>query len=378
MPHSILVASPDRDLFSALGKALAKAGVEGVHMDHAPSRALATRLLSTNKNAFSAVVVDLTDKNEALTIIANLRAGGSKTPLFGAALNEAAQAHAPAAMRAGCKGVFPRVEEFPKLLRDQQTQQRIASKRAKLVLFAPAQDGAGASTAALHTAANLATQHRARTLLAELDFHSDSVAYRLRLGEMKAITDVANGDSWRTAVAHWKGLDILAAPRSGRTLRTRGLPEIANVVAECCQEYEFVIGDLPCNTAVVTSSLLQSADRIFVVATAEVTSLYLARRRVLNLVTAGAETEAIRLVINRDRTGAVDDELAHQVTGFAPHCRLPNDFAAASAAETEAGAIAESSPLGRAYAELAAGLAGKPAAVAAAAPSTWSRLMAWR
>ncbi len=379
MAQSILVASHDADLVSRLGEALEAAGAPDCALDHAPSRALATRVWNANREAFSAVVVDLAQRTEALTIIASLRAQGSTTPIFAAALNDAVSSNVVAATRAGAKGVFQRIEEFPRLLSDHHTQRKIDSKKARLVLFAPAQDGAGASTAALHTANYLATRHRARTLLAELDYHSDSVSYRLRLPEVKSLSDLGPEDTWRTAVATWKGLDVLPAPASGRTLRTRSLPELGQTMAECCQEYDYVVADLPCNTAVATSMLLSSADRIYVVATAEVTSLYLARRRVLNLVTAGAETEAIRLVINRDRTGAVDSDLASQVTGFSPHRRLPNDFSAASIAETEAGVVPSDSDLGKAYAELAADLAGKPAAVAApASPRSWSKLLGWR
>ena len=96
-------------------------------------------------------------------------------------------------------------------------------------------------------------------------------------------------------------------------------------------------------------------------------------------MTAGAGSGAIRLIINRDRPGAVDSDLALQVTGFKPDQRLPNDFPAASAAETDACLVDPGSPLGRAYAALAANIVGKPKPAEAAAASGWGRLLAaWR
>jgi len=245
-----------------------------------------------------------------------------------------------------------------------------------LLLAFEAQDGAGASTAALHTAGYLANELKARTLLAEIDYFSDSVAYRLRLAETRSLSDLAPGQDWRAAITEWNGLHLLAAPTSTRALRTRGLPEVARAIGESCQEYEFVVGDLPCNTTVVSRDLLSWTDRLYVVATAELTSLYLARRRVHSLVTTGAKMESIRLIVNRDRPGAVETDLAEQVTGLKPSHRLPNDFAAASAAETDAALAPRNSALGRAYAALAADVYGKPAKAAPSNARGWGRLLA--
>ena len=378
MPHSLLVVSHKRELASQIEAALLAAGVTDATIDHAPSATLATRIIGSNRGQFTAVVVSLTEQDEAIAAIASLRSSGSHIPIFAAALSTAAQSHAAAATHAGASGVFQQVEDLPALLDAHGHERTMAGKKARLVLFAPAQDGAGASTAALHTAALLATKYGVRTILAELDYYSDSVAYRLRLPEVQSLSDLGPDDTWRKAVTHWDRLHLLAAPTSARTLRTRGLPRLTSALTEACEKYDVVVGDLPCNTAVVAPAILKAADRIFVVATAEVTSLYLARRRVLNLVTAGATSEAIKLIVNRDRAGAVDSELALQVTGFSPHWRLPNDFAAASKAETEAGIVDSRSPLGRAYAGLAAEIAGQPDASTPPAATRWSKLMTWR
>ena len=377
--QSILVASQSWEIAAELERALRAAGMDDITVDHAPSHALAARVVAANRASFIAVLVDLSDEADPMAAIANLRKADPKPPVFAFAHSPAARARAAEATEAGASAVLEQIEELPGLLERSRAQQGLGAKQAQLVLFAPAQEGAGASTTALHTASLLATRHGARTLLTELDYHSDSVAYRLRLKDAKSLSELGRTDTWRSAVTEWNELHLLPAPSSPRMLRTRGLPEIAQALVESCQEYEFVIGDLPCNTSVVSPELLASSDRIYLVATAEVTSLYLARRRVLNLVTAGAPSEAIRLVINRDRPGAVDSDLALQVTGFTPANRLPNDFEAASQAETEAGVVAPSSDLGKAYATLARDLAAaRPRPEQPDQLKRWSRLLTWR
>lgn len=376
MAQSILVVSHHTELVEKLRKALDGAGAPDILLDHAPSSVLAGQILAADPTAIHGVVVDLNDKSDAIALIEHLQEGRIDVPIYAAALNGTVHFDAQAAVQAGARRIFQRADDFPKLLAEHRTLSRIAAKKAQLVLFAPAQDGAGASTAALHTAGILANDFQTHTLLTEIDYYSDSVAYRLRLSKAPSLSDLTPQQTWRQAVSEWQGLQLLAAPTSSRTLRTRGLPEVALAIGEACHEYQFVIGDLPCNTAVVSPEILAGADRVYVVATAEVTSLYLARRRLLNLVTAGAKTEAVRLIINRDRAGAVDNDMARQVTGLQPAHRLPNDFAAASAAETEAALVARSSPLGRAYTQLAADIAGKAAQAPAPPSRGWGRFLA--
>lgn len=376
MAQSILVVSHQVELAAKLDAALQAGGAGPLEVEHAPSRILASQIVQSKGASIAGVVVDLSDKGDPVALIRLLQAGEHVPPIYAAALDGVAAADAQGAIGAGARRIFQRVEDFPKLLAEQRTLSKLASKRAKLILFAPAQDGAGASTAALHTAGYLANELKARTLLAEIDYFSDSVAYRLRLAETRSLSDLAPGQDWRAAITEWNGLHLLAAPTSTRALRTRGLPEVARVIGESCQEYEFVVGDLPCNTTVVSRDLLSWTDRLYVVATAELTSLYLARRRVHSLVTTGAKMESIRLIVNRDRPGAVETDLAEQVTGLKPSHRLPNDFAAASAAETDAALAPCNSALGRAYTALAADVYGKPAKAAPSNARGWGRLLA--
>jgi Flp pilus assembly CpaE family ATPase len=363
-------------LAASLKRSLQSGEAGSFEVHHASSSAEARTMVEQDGASLLAAVVDLNGSTEAAALIRELQSGGRVPAVYAADLSPAGSADAGPAMRAGARGVLLRADDLANELAKSQTLSQFAHKRAKLVLFAPAQDGAGASTAALHTACYLADELRARTLLAEIDYYSDSIAYRLRSKEFRSQSELAPDEDWRSAITKWKGLHVLAAPTSARTLRTRGLPKTARAIAEACGAYDFVVGDLPCNTAVVSPELLSAADLLYVVATAELTSLYLARRRVQNLVTAGAKKGCVRLLLNRDRPGAVDSDLAKQVTGLEPGHRLPNDFAATSEAETDAALVSQSSPLGRAYAALAAEVYGKPLKREAAHAGRWERLLA--
>lgn len=377
MAQSILVVSKDTDLVPRLREVLASSGYPGVRLDRAPSGVLALRILTGSSKEISAIVLDLAKNDEALAFLQDLDAAGVAAPVFAAALDGAWAAESAAVVNR-C-GVFQRIEQLPRLI---AASGALGAPRnaARLVLFAPAQEGAGASAAALHTAYILAREHRLRTLFAELDYHSDSVACRLRITNPKSLADLESADGdWRSVISEWNGLHVLVAPNSARILRKRGLPDLRRVLDDSGRDYDIVVGDLPCNTTVVAPEVLSVAQRIYVVATAEVTSLYLARRRILELGTAGANPRAIQLIINRDRPGAVDSELANRVTGLNPVCRLPNDFVAASEAETEGRTVDRGSALGQAYERLAADILGKAAPARVQPPKRWSRLLtAWR
>lgn len=376
MAQSILVVSHRSELAAKLKSSLQSEGAGDLHVDHAPSHAEAIRIVENRGASILAVVVELHGDDEATALIRSLSSGKHAPAIYAADFSGRTRIHAQEAIRAGASRILQSVDDLPKLLAERRALASLAAKRAKLILFAPAQDGAGASTAALHTASYLANELNARTLLAEIDYYSDSVAYRLRLTKTRSLADLRPGDDWRSAITQWRGLHMLAAPTSTRTLRTRGLPQVVRAIGEACHDYDFVIGDLPCNTAVISPDLLAAADRLYVVATAELTSLYLARRRVHNLVTAGAKKESVCLIINRDRPGAIETELAEQVTGLKPGHRLPNDFVASSVAETDAALVPQGSALGCAYASLAAEVYGKPSKSEASLASRWGRLIA--
>lgn len=377
MAQSILVVSHDGDLATGIRTALAQAGVTGVVLDRAPSAALAVRILQSNAKEIDAVVVDLAEKDDALEVLRAVRAFPERILALASAVSPKAGAGAHAVSRVGGCSVFWRYDELPRMLQLKPAQKK-ATPPARLILFAPAQEGAGASTAALHAAVELVRSHGQRVLFAELDYHSDSVACRLQISNAKSLSDLEPQQDWRDVVTEWDGLHVLAAPSSTRILRKRGLPDIAAVLADSGDSYDLVVGDLPCNTAVATRQVLSSADRIYVVATAEVTSLYLARRRIAELCSVGADRSVIRLIINRDRPGAVDAELARQVTGLEPCCRLPNDFNAASEAETEGRIVSASSALAQGFAAIAACILGKSIPAKEGPANGWSRLLSWR
>ena len=360
---------------SGLRSALNAAGRSEAALERAPSAAIAKRMLAAADKRIDAIVVDLSAEREALPLLSELQSKDSPIPAYASALGFPGSEIEAAATKYGGR-VFRTLDELMTVL--PAASPTIHQAAARLVLFAPAQEGAGASTIALHVAALLAQEHGQRTLFAELDYHSDSVACRLRLNNSRSLVDLAPGEDWRAVLTDWHGLHVLAAPSSTRSLRRRGLPDLPGVLEDTATDFDVVVGDLPCNTAVAPARVLSSAERIYVVATAEVTSLHLARRRILELVAVGARPDAIRLIINRNRPGAVDAEVARQVTGLDPACRLPNDYAAASAAETEARTVEGGSPLGLALASLAADLMGKPATAQPVRKKRWGRLLVWR
>lgn len=235
----------------------------------------------------------------------------------------------------------------------------------RLICFLGAQDGAGASTSALHAAYAIATERGEKTLLVELDFHSGALAFRLRLDSPATWSKLASSDApradWEAAVSHWNGLDVIAAPQYGRELLNRGLPPVPAVLDAALRRYSLVVADLPAALSTSSRGVLARADRIYLVGTPELTSLHLARRRIHELRATGSSPEQIRFTLNRAASNRLlSEEDVVRIVGAPVSYSIPNDFSAVSAAEARGGLVRDDSELGRRLRGLGWNIADEP------------------
>jgi pilus assembly protein CpaE len=118
--------------------------------------------------------------------------------------------------------------------------------------------------------------------------------------------------------------------------------------------YDWIVVDLPAvphRTALIAMS---QADRVFLISTAELASLHLARRAVRTLEQLGFASERSQLVINRvdSRAKMTTGELA-KLLRCSVYGAVPNDYFSLHRAVTLGGALSNTTALGCAIEDLA-------------------------
>jgi len=164
---------------------------------------------------------------------------------------------------------------------------------------------------------------------------------------------------WRKAVATWKGVDVLFGPPSSNMLSSRGLPPVELVLEAALWSYDEVLADLPCSMNASVREVVAQAERVYLTATSEISSLHLASRRFRELRTAGVPESKIFLVLNRVGEGRVlEEEDVRRIVGIGTKYRLRNDYKATTEAESRSDVLPEDSALARGIQEMGEDLTG--------------------
>lgn len=234
-----------------------------------------------------------------------------------------------------------------------------------IVAFSSAKPGSGASTLAAQTAFALRRSTNKRVLLADFDLMGGMVGFYLKLMNTKSLLDALQAadhfqeSMWPTLVAAFEGVDVLAAPETpyvGQIDAAR----LHTVLEHARFYYDWVIIDLPVLFQRLSLMTISESDRAFLVSTAELPSLHLARKAVNLLEQLGFPKERFQIMINRinrrDEISGTDIERLFNCT-VSP--RIPNDHFSLHRAVTLGQPVDGHSELGKAIQGLAAQLSGK-------------------
>ena len=242
--------------------------------------------------------------------------------------------------------------------------------KAKLVCFLPVQGGNGSSTVSLHVAEAISHHLNKRVLLADFDFHSGTLAFRLGLKPEHTFVDVFKWEQpedarWDNVVCPWKQLDVLVAPPSNTSIRPQSLDRLPDIFMSALRRYPYVIVDHP--DAIYSSSrhVLAMSDLVYLVCTPEITSLHLARRKVQQIRAMGVPGERLRLIVNRTGSwGSLGLEDVGKIAGVPVSWSLINDYAALRDAVWNGGLVQQGSQLAKQLRELGWSVMGVDAQVA--------------
>jgi len=293
-------------------------------------------------------VVGLHRRNDPEALLRSLRAGASEFLYW--PFEQAVQQEAVSRLR--------------RLRRAETAPER---EPGKVVVFASAKPGSGASTLATQLGLALRRLTDQRILVADLDLAGGSLGFYLRLecqGTVLGALDEQQGPasaSWSSLVAHAHGLDVLTAPEVPSTELVEP-SRLHDLLEGARRVYDWTLLDLP--SIFSRTSLLawtESTDA-FLVATSDLPSLHLARKAVNLLAQLGFPRERYQVLVNRvSRRDALRDSDLEKIFNAPVHACFPDDGRALDRAVTMGQPLAGDCELGRVIEELARRLAGVPA-----------------
>lgn len=343
-------------------------------LDKYPNRHHLIRLL----NAYTPKVVflEIDAEGTALSLARDIQTVSPQTSLIGFAhklgpdqLQQAASAGIPEVLQGYFTGeallrALTRAIETGRLRLDHNT-----------VAFVSAKGGSGSTTVAMNVAGALSRNFGKTPLLIEADLHSGPLSVLLDLNseysvaEALGMSEAIDDAQWSAMVSSAQGIDILAAPRDGRIGKFTAW-DCQRLLSFAATRYDTVLVDLPDVVSDLTAPAVDRADHVYVVCTAEMASLFMAQRRLMELETLGVSSDRLGIVVNRH--GEQDVRIA-EIEKYleTPVCLvLSDDVAAVREATLSNGFVNDHCPLGQQISQFAAQLAGKdPAATRQARPS---------
>jgi pilus assembly protein CpaE len=238
------------------------------------------------------------------------------------------------------------------------------AEHGKIFAFASIKPGSGASVLACHTAFALQRFTRRKVLLADLDLAAGTVGFYTQREHTYSFLDVLEQSAqsefalWSSLTVPVRGVDVLPAPPVPREVAVEPI-RLRQSLDQVRRSYDWGVLDLPSVFHRVSLLALAEADRTFLVTTAELPSLHLARKTVQLLLAAGIGSDRFEVVINQvgGSAGMSGSEI-EKILGCRVRISLPEDHASLHEATALGAALAGGSALGETIDQLACGLAG--------------------
>lgn len=279
------------------------------------------------------------------------------------------------AMRAGISEYMPRpvspeelASAMGRVSRRRASAGQKEGKVGQVFAFLPVKGGTGTTTAATNLAIALQQRTGEKTVLVDLDLEMGGVALLLGIRPRFSFLDIARnfhrldeGLISSYVERHETGLEVLAAPLRPERSDVITAEEAGRIIAFLRRVYTNVVIDMSKSLSPMTLSVLENADMIVAVTTADLPTLGSLKRLMPVLERIGPNSlDRLRVALNRyhpDGTVTLDDVRALLETDV--NWTLSNDYKAVIKAANEGEPIAlnERSPYARDIAAMAGDLA---------------------
>ncbi len=246
------------------------------------------------------------------------------------------------AIRLGCVEYLSKPLSLPDLrssLRrfqdDLVLHQPARNSTGRVMAFFGAKGGVGTTTLAVHLAAHLAVAHGRKTLLIDHKHQLGHVALYLGLKdtryhfeELLQNVDRLDADLLSGFVLHHSsGLDVLASPDRSANFREGTQEELERVMDFLRREYDCVLIDSSLTYQETKMSLIEQADDIYLVSTADVASLRDLVRLVDHIVQVPHADSKLKIVMNRSTSNeSINGEQIQKIVRFPVAHTVPNNY----------------------------------------------------
>lgn len=259
-------------------------------------------------------------------------------------------------------------------VKDNLQRKPLASFESEYIYsFLPAKPGVGASTIAMNVSSAAAKLGNCKTVLVDLDLNSGMQRFMMKLDNEFCITDAAENALkmdealWPQLVTSIGDLDVMHSGRLNPGHRIEPT-QMRHLVEFMRRYYRLVAVDLSGNMERYSIEIMEESRRIFLVTTAELSSLHLARERFNYLKTLDLG-DRIELVLNRShKRSEIDTRQIEDLLGLPVKIALPNDYQGVSRALTAGKPVDANSDLGREFKKLAYSLVDRDATLAVEKP----------
>jgi len=371
MAKKVVIVSPDERLSRELLEALRLAELESdpTVIAEYPTRGELRNFISSNEESVGAVIVDVGDPDKAFELIREVCESFPLVVPIAADITSRADSIL-ASMRAGAAEYLSppfNPNQLRESFRERAKKETAKKPKGRVVCFMPAQGGNGASTVALHVADAVSREIKKKVLLIDFDFHSGTVAFRLRLKPEYTFADALVrteiiDELWPRIICSWNGLDVLASPSADEVSADR-MTRLGDVFESAAHMYSCVVIDMPNALFTSCKEVLRLADVIYLVSTAEVMSLHLARRKINQLIQLNIPIEQVKLVVNRvGSKRGLDTSDIGKVVGVPVEWTISNEYAAVNEAYLKGGLVPQNSSLGKELTDFACHVMGIKAA----------------
>jgi pilus assembly protein CpaE len=238
--------------------------------------------------------------------------------------------------------------------------------------FLPAKAGSGATTIAVNTSLALSKITKKGVLLADLDLNSGLVGFMLLLTNTQyTIVDAAENsleldeNLWPKIVSSKDNLDVLPVGRLSPGFRIEAA-QIRHILNYARRQYSVICVDLSGMMERYSIEILQEAKRVYLVTTAELPALHLAREK-LGFLRDQNLADKVSILLNRSqKKGQLPLEEMEKLFGMPVFMTFPNDYSGVHKALTAGKQVDPKSALGSCIQELAESMAAKKASPTAA------------
>lgn len=205
----------------------------------------------------------------------------------------------------------------------------------RVMAFFGAKGGVGTTTLAVHLASHLAVAHGRKTLIIDHKHQLGHIALYLGLKdtryhfeELLQNVDHLDADLLSGYVLHHpSGLDVLASPDRSANFREGTQEELERVMDFLRREYDCVLIDSSLTYQETKMSLIEQADDIYLVSTADVASLRDLVRLVDHIVQVPNADSRLRIIMNRATSNeSITEEQIRRIVRFPVAHSVPNNY----------------------------------------------------